>query len=138
MVWELMVDRAPDGDVRGDPQAGRLRHAKEGMTYTLAVVEAPQRAEPTVRSRPEPLIAIDPLQHPAWDSVVARHPQSSFFHGTAWARVLEETYGHRPVYFCRFVEGSLEQLLPIMEVSSLWTGRRGVSLSFTDFCLPLG
>jgi hypothetical protein len=31
----------------------------------------------------------------------------------------------------------LEELLPIMEVSSPWTGRRGVSLPFSDFCLPL-
>src|SRR5438876_11270399 len=107
------------------------------MTNTLAVVKAPQLSEPTVRSRPESLITIDPLQHPAWDSVVARHPQSSFFHGTAWARVLQETYGHRPIYFCRFADGQLEGLLPIMEVPSPWTGRRGVSLPFSDFCSPL-
>jgi len=51
--------------------------------------------------------------------------------------VLHETYGHRPFYFCRLVNGQLKELLPVMEVSSLFTGRRGVSLPFTDFCPPL-
>jgi hypothetical protein len=69
--------------------------------------------------------------------MVAAHPGSSFFHGSAWARVLRETYGHRPFYFCRSANGQLKELLPVMEVSSLWTGRRGVSLPFTDFCSPL-
>jgi hypothetical protein len=52
--------------------------------------------------------------------------------------VLHETYGHRPAYFCRLAAGQLAELLPVMEVSSRWTGRRGVSLPFTDFCAPLG
>ncbi len=51
--------------------------------------------------------------------------------------MLQETYGHRPFYFCRLADGQLKELLPVMEVSSLWTGRRGVSLPFTDFCAPL-
>ena len=28
-------------------------------------------------------------------------------------------------------------MLPVMEISSRWTGRRGVALPFTDFCPPL-
>lgn len=83
------------------------------------------------------MMVIDPLQHPAWDTLLAAHPDSSFFQGTAWARVLTETYGHCPVYFSRFAGGQLKALLPVMEVSSPWTGRRGVSLPFTDFCSPL-
>ena len=79
---------------------------------------------------------INPLLYPGWDSLVDAHPGSSFFHRAAWARVLHETYGHLPVYFCRFVDGELEELFPIMEVSSPWTGCRGVSLPFTDICFP--
>jgi hypothetical protein len=84
--------------------------------------------------RREHTVLLDPLTHPGWDSLVAGHSESSFFHGRAWARVLQESYGHRPFYFCRLVNGELEELLPVMEVSSPWTGRRGVSLPFTDFC----
>jgi hypothetical protein len=96
-------------------------------------------AEPeTLAGQPGELVTIDPLQYPAWDSLLAAHPGSSFFHGSAWARVLHDTYGHRPAYFCRFGAGQLAGLLPVMEVSSRWTGRRGVSLPFSDFCVPLG
>jgi hypothetical protein len=96
-------------------------------------------AEPeTVAGRPAQPVAIDPLRYPAWDSLLAAHPESSFFHGSAWARVLHETYAHQPAYFCRFAAGQLAALLPVMEVSSRWTGRRGVSLPFTDVCVPLG
>lgn len=66
------------------------------------------------------------------------HPSEQFFfHGSAWARVLYETYRHEPVYFCQVSGGQLRGLLPVMEVSSVLTGVRGVSLPFTDFCTPL-
>src|SRR5436189_5713939 len=82
----------------------------------------------------ERLVVINPLERPDWDLLLAGHPESCFFHGTAWARVLQQTYGHRPFYLCRFSDGQLCGLLPIMEVFSRWTGRRGVSLPFSDFC----
>lgn len=69
--------------------------------------------------------------------IAGRPPKSSIFHTAAWARVLNQTYGHVPAYFCRFSFGQLEGLLPVMGVSSPFTGRRGVSLPFTNFCLPL-
>ena len=77
-----------------------------------------------------------PLDNRAWNWRWARIRLVHFFmelpgHG------YDETYGHKPFYVCRFADGRLEELLPIMEVSSPITGRRGVSLPFTDFCLPL-
>ncbi|MCF7762176.1 MAG: GNAT family N-acetyltransferase [Verrucomicrobia bacterium] len=83
------------------------------------------------------LVVINPLEHPDWDALLATHPESGFFHGGAWARVLHRTYGHRPVYFCRIANGRLVELLAVMEVVSPWTGRRGVSLPFTDVCAVL-
>ena len=91
----------------------------------------------STRTEPERLFAVDPLHQGTWEALLDTHAESSFFHGTAWARVLHETYGHQPVYFCRVASGRLEQLLPIMQVSSPLTGRRGVSLPFTDYCQPL-
>ncbi len=102
----------------------------------LPLAEMNSRLAP-VRELPQQLDAFDPLQEPAWDSLIASHPGSSFFHSLAWAQVLHHTYGHRPVYFGRFAGGNLQGLLPVMEVSSRLTGRRGVSLPFTDFCAPL-
>src|SRR5271163_3745081 len=71
-------------------------------------------------------VTVDPLEYPGWDSLLAAHPQASVFHGAGWARVLRETYGHSPVYICRFEGQHLAELLPIMEISSRWVGRRGV------------
>jgi hypothetical protein len=80
---------------------------------------------------------VDPLTDASWDQAVSAHPQSNIFHSTAWARVLNKTYGHIPIYlqFCRGT-GTFG-LVPMMEVISSVTGRRGVSLPFSDFCEPL-
>ena len=89
----------------------------------------PAAAEPTRRS--------NPLDSPGWDKLVLSHPDACFFHGSAWARVLQESYGYRPFYFATFDDHRLMTLLPTMEVNSWLTGRRGVSLPFTDSCPPL-
>jgi hypothetical protein len=83
------------------------------------------------------LQVVDPVQYPGWNDMVARHPETSFFHTSAWAQVLRGTYGHAPVYICRIANNRLEGLLPMIEVAGTWTGRRGVSLPFIDFCSPL-
>jgi hypothetical protein len=75
---------------------------------------------------------VNPLEHPDWDATLARRPDFSFFHGAAWTRVLAETYGFTPVWGR---EGT--SLLPLMEVASWLTGRRGIALPFTDECAPL-
>ena len=76
---------------------------------------------------------INPLNYPGWDGLVASHPNLSFFHGSAWAKVLVESYGFTPNYFA--IERAV---LPLMEVDSWLTGRRGIGLPFTDDCEPLG
>ena len=87
--------------------------------------------------RPERLVKINPLLYGGWDSLLEVQPGSSFFHTAAWAQVLHETYGYPPIYFCRFADRQLKEVFPIMEISSPWTGCRGVSLPFTDVCFPL-
>ena len=81
--------------------------------------------------------SVNPLADPSWDRDVASHPESTFFHTAAWARVLSGTYGHKPVYLRFSNNGKLTALLPLMEVRSLVTGCRGICLPFTDFCGPL-
>jgi len=84
------------------------------------------------------LIGMNPMAHPGWDALVAKEAGGSLFHTSIWARVLRETYGHHPLYLCRAFNGKFDGMLPLMEVRSPWTGRRGVSLPFTDVCLPIG
>jgi hypothetical protein len=80
---------------------------------------------------------IDPTRFPSWDSMLFRTPGATFFHGSAWARVLSESYGYTPLYFSVIDGEKLGALVPMMEVNSFLTGKRGVSLPFTDYCDPL-
>lgn len=80
---------------------------------------------------------LNPLDIPNWDSLVVRLPGYGFFHTSAWCRVLAESYGYEPVYFTVWHGEELRAVLPMMGVESIWTGRRGVSLPFSDCCDPL-
>ena len=80
---------------------------------------------------------LNPLEIADWDSLVLATGKASFFHSSSWARVLHESYGYKPIYFCSFQEGNLSFMMPFMEVNSPFTGKRGVSLPFTDFCDPI-
>jgi hypothetical protein len=80
---------------------------------------------------------IDPLRDPEWDRLVISHPHYTVFHGSAWAKVLSRTYKHEPFYLCCGDPSEPEALIPMMEVQSPFTGRRGVCLPFSDFCDPL-
>ena len=81
--------------------------------------------------------SLNPLRIADWDQQMAAHPRSRFFHGAAWARVLTETYDYAPVYLVKRRAGKVSGVLPLMEVDSWLTGRRGVGLPFTDECEPL-
>ncbi|MCE5265992.1 MAG: GNAT family N-acetyltransferase [Deltaproteobacteria bacterium] len=81
--------------------------------------------------------AVDPSGEKDWDESLARTPGSSFFHTTAWADVLRGSYRYEPLYFVVRQGASMDALLPVMEVDSLLTGKRGVSLPFTDYCEPI-
>jgi hypothetical protein len=79
---------------------------------------------------------VNPRDRSDWDALLLKSGDQSFFHTSGWAAVLEKAYGFKPVYFVSSVEGRLIFLMPMMEVRSRLTGRRGVSLPFTDFCPP--
>lgn len=81
---------------------------------------------------------IDPLQDPRWNEFLQRHSRSSAFHSTAWLTALSQTYGYRPVAFT--TSPAFEQLdngMIFCQVESWLTGRRLVSLPFSDHCEPL-
>jgi hypothetical protein len=80
---------------------------------------------------------LDPVHDPGWDHVIALHRDAGCFHTSAWATVLCQTYNHQPLYL-QFSRGRrLAALIPLVEVRSLFTGRRGVCLPFSDVCEPL-
>jgi len=80
---------------------------------------------------------INPLTFPGWDELLLSHPESNFFHSTMWAGVLCDTFAYEPLYFTGIDNNKLSVLIPVMEINSPLTGRRGVSLPFTDICEPI-
>lgn len=86
--------------------------------------------EPTVK-------IIDPISIEVWDNILLKTPGASFFHSSAWAKVLCESYHYRLLYFTFWDGESLKALLPMADVNSFMTGHRGVSLPFTDYCDPI-
>jgi hypothetical protein len=84
-----------------------------------------------------PIQIVNPITYPGWDELLLSTPGYSFFHSSTWARVLFESYGFTPLYFIVIENGKLRALVPLMEVKSLLTGKRGVSLPFTDYCEPI-
>jgi hypothetical protein len=93
--------------------------------------------EPETSSKSLQMRILDPVHEPVWDHVVTLHRDANCFHTSAWARVLHQTYGHRPFYLQFSCGRRLAALIPLMEVCSPFTGRRGVCLPFSDACEPL-
>ena len=80
---------------------------------------------------------VDPRAYEGWDDIVAEMDGCTPFHTAAWARVLADSYGYEPMYFLND-DPANRAVLPLMEVRSALTGRRGVSLPFTDAAPALG
>jgi hypothetical protein len=80
---------------------------------------------------------LDPVSDRRWDQLVTSHPDCDIFHSSGWARVLCKTYRHRPFYLHLSAGTRTVALVPLMEVASPLTGRRGICLPFSDGCCPL-
>jgi len=80
---------------------------------------------------------INPLTDSRWPKFVAGHPRASIFHTREWLNVLHLTYGYEPVAFTTRQELDLSNAIVFCKVQSWLTGRRLVSLPFSDHCQPL-
>ena len=75
------------------------------------------------------------IEDPRWSSFVAGSPDASPFHHPIWANLLSRCYGYRAMALVITDEvGDIRAGLPIIEVGGPLTGRRWVSLPFTDYC----
>jgi CelD/BcsL family acetyltransferase involved in cellulose biosynthesis len=81
---------------------------------------------------------VDPLSDPRWQIFVDRHPQASVFHSVNWVRALKASYNYSPVVLttCR-PEATLTNGILFCRVESWLTGKRLVSMPFSDHCDPL-
>jgi CelD/BcsL family acetyltransferase involved in cellulose biosynthesis len=73
-----------------------------------------------------------------WLAFATSNLQANVFHHPTWLELLTKCYGYRSfvIAVCD-ATGEICAGLPMMEISSPLTGRRWVSLPFTDYCAPL-
>jgi hypothetical protein len=87
---------------------------------------------------PQTLYRFEPLKDPRWPEFLQRHPRSSVFHSAEWLEALRRTYGYQPMAITTCPPGAvLRSALVFCRVESWLTGRRFVSLPFSDHCDPL-
>lgn len=80
----------------------------------------------------------DPLTDNRWPELVESHPASSVFHTRAWLGALCRSYGYEPVVLTTSAPGeALANGILFCRVRSLLTGRRLVSLPYSDHCALL-
>jgi Acetyltransferase (GNAT) domain len=81
---------------------------------------------------------LDPTKDARWSEFLARAPKASVFHTQGWLKTLRSTYGYEPVAFTTSSPtDELKNGLVFCRVNSWLTGRRIVSLPFSDHCEPL-
>ena len=104
------------------------------MILTASTRALPCAVEPALplRTRIE-----DPATCPGWDSLVAAHPDATFFHTASWARTIAAAYGFQCCYVTVSDGERLLGVLPLIDARSWLRGSRGVSLPCTDECSPL-
>lgn len=81
---------------------------------------------------------VDPLGDRRWLDFVRAAPTSSVFHTSGWLQALKRTYGYEPAVLTTCDATSrLTNGLLFCRIESWATGRRLVSLPFSDHCEPL-
>lgn len=110
---------------------GTQLNSGTGKYRVSILAESAKNAKNTVH-------CIRPLDDSRWNEFVERHPHSSIFHSVEWLRALRLTYGYEPIVITTSPSGiALRNGLVLCRVNSWLTGRRLVSLPFSDHCEPL-
>jgi hypothetical protein len=101
------------------------------MIETLSDVPETVQGTPVVRA----LYQVSPLSDARWPEFLANHPRASIFHSRPWLEALRRTYGYEPVGYTTTPPGrDLQNAAVFCRVESRLTGRRLVSLPFSDHC----
>jgi len=86
----------------------------------------------------ERLSLTDAAAMAAWDVFIEKHPQASPSHLSCWLSAVQETYGFEPLlYIAKNDDGFIDGVFPLFKIHSHFTGKRIVSLPFSDYGGPL-
>jgi CelD/BcsL family acetyltransferase involved in cellulose biosynthesis len=81
---------------------------------------------------------LDPLRDPRWAEFISRHHSASVFHSPQWLEAVRRTYGYPAVVYTTSSPSSpLSNGIVLCQINSWLTGRRMVSVPFSDHCEPL-
>lgn len=72
-----------------------------------------------------------------WNDIVLSHPDYSFFHTQEWIDLISRSYNYKNISIVNNEADSAFEYFPLMEINSFITGKRAVSLPFSDYCEPL-
>ncbi|MCM8781691.1 MAG: GNAT family N-acetyltransferase [Candidatus Omnitrophica bacterium] len=80
---------------------------------------------------------LDPTTYSDWNNFIKDNFDPDIFHSAEWCRVLRAAYNFIPRYFLFINNTQPVAIFPLMELCSIITGQRAISLPFSDFCHPL-
>ena len=84
------------------------------------------------------IYTIDPIGDPRWTEFINHHDSASVFHSIPWLETVRQTYGYEPVVYTTSPPSApLLNGIVLCQVNSWLTGRRMVSVPFSDHCEPL-
>jgi CelD/BcsL family acetyltransferase involved in cellulose biosynthesis len=83
-------------------------------------------------------VTVLPVTDARWAEFVATHPAATPFHHPGWIRVVAGCYGY-PAFVLAVsnAAGAIQAAVPLVEVRHVHSGRKWVSLPYTDYCPPL-
>ncbi len=137
MVFAMELDGSVFDRTSAAPMSLQVAELQWALRVIDQIEPAAERSNAPRRHCPsqKTVHVVDPLSDPRWDKIVASHPRASLFHSSGWLRSLALTYGYRPVaYTTSEPGGPLRNAAIFCEVDSWLTGRRLVSLPFSDHC----
>ena len=79
---------------------------------------------------------IENFNNSTWDNLLKDNDNASVFYTSNWINVLAKTYGYKPVFFILYKKNVASAYIPFLEVNSILTGNRAISLPFSDNCEP--
>ena len=75
---------------------------------------------------------------PCWLEYISSKPDANIFHHPAWINLVSSVYQYQPFILVHQADtGQIDGGIPLIEVNSLLTGKRWISLPFSDYCNPL-
>jgi lipid II:glycine glycyltransferase (peptidoglycan interpeptide bridge formation enzyme) len=80
---------------------------------------------------------VDPIKYNGWDDLFKSKKEFTIFHSSSWCKIIQETYGYKPVYLTIIENQNALAVIPMMEIKSILSTKKGVSLPFTDYCPPI-